>query len=76
MDIWIIASRRAARLLAVLAWMSCVLASSSRAQSDIDLTGYTLTFHDEFDSLSVTTSNPKGTATWYFWPPYGAAGAY
>jgi len=76
MDIWIIASRRAARLLAVFAWMGCALASSSRAQSDIDLTGYTLTFHDEFDSLSVTTSNSKGTATWYFWPPYGAAGAY
>jgi len=43
---------------------------------DIDLTGYTLTFHDELDSLSVSTQSPKAPETWYFWPPYGAAGAY
>ncbi|MDD5261388.1 MAG: discoidin domain-containing protein [Methylacidiphilales bacterium] len=47
-----------------------------QAQSDINLTGYTLTFADEFNSLSVTTSSPKGASTWYYWPPYGAAGAY
>jgi beta-glucanase (GH16 family) len=43
---------------------------------DINLTGYTLTFDDEFNSLSVTTASPKGSATWYYLPPYGAAGYY
>lgn len=53
-----------------------VTAVGLRAQSDIDLTGYALTFSDEFDALSVTAANPKGAATWYFAPPYGAAGEY
>ena len=75
-EAWKIAPRRTGGLLAIFAWLSLALLSSSHAQSDINLTGYTLTFHDEFDALSVTTSNPKGTATWYFSPPYGAAGAY
>lgn len=43
---------------------------------DIDLTGYTLTFSDEFNTLSVATVSPKSPATWYYWPPYGAAAAY
>jgi len=47
-----------------------------QAQSDINLTGYTQTFDEEFNSLSVTTNSPKGASTWYYWPPYGAAGAY
>ncbi len=47
-----------------------------KAQSDINLTGYTLTFADEFNSLSVTTSSPKGASTWFYWPPYGASGGY
>lgn len=46
------------------------------AKYDIDLTGYTLTFDDEFESLSVTTHSPKGDATWYYIPPYGPAGNY
>ncbi|MFA7343351.1 MAG: family 16 glycosylhydrolase [Terrimicrobiaceae bacterium] len=45
-------------------------------QQDIDLTGYTLTFSDEFNSVSVSTASPKGAATWFYWPPYGAAGGY
>ncbi|HTH61533.1 MAG TPA: glycoside hydrolase family 16 protein [Paraburkholderia sp.] len=43
---------------------------------DIDLTGYTLTFSDEFDRLSATAQSPKGNATWYYAPPYGPAGNY
>lgn len=43
---------------------------------DIDLTGYTLTFEDNFDRLSVATRSPKGGATWFFLPPYGPAGNY
>jgi beta-glucanase (GH16 family) len=46
------------------------------AKGDIDLTGYTLTFSDKFDNLSVSTDSPKGNATWYFLPPYGPAGNY
>jgi beta-glucanase (GH16 family) len=53
----------------------CLLGSLVHAQ-DIDLTGYKLTFDDEFNSLSVTTASPKGPATWYFAPPYGSAGNY
>ena len=52
-----------------------VFSTSIRAQ-DIDLSGYTLTFDDEFSSLSVTTQSPKGATTWYDLPPYGAAGYY
>src|ERR1700744_3377540 len=48
----------------------------ARAQTDINLTGYTQTFDEEFNTLSVTTSSPKGASTWYYWPPYGSAGAY
>ncbi|MDD5262962.1 MAG: RICIN domain-containing protein [Methylacidiphilales bacterium] len=47
-----------------------------KAQSDINLSGYTLKFQDEFNTVSVTTASPKGSSTWYYVPPYGAAGAY
>jgi len=50
--------------------------SLCRGQSDIDLTGYTKTFDDEFDQLSVKHASPKKDATWYDLPPYGAAGFY
>jgi hypothetical protein len=40
------------------------------------LNGYSLTFNDEFNNLSVTTASPKGGSTWYYAPPYGAAGSY
>ncbi|WP_180970527.1 glycoside hydrolase family 16 protein [Burkholderia sp. WAC0059] len=43
---------------------------------DIDLTGYTLTFEDNFDRLSVATRSPKGSATWLHIPPYGPASNY
>ncbi len=48
-----------------------VLFASSivRAQSDIDLTGYTLVFSDEFTSASWTPNNPKGPYTWRSQPP-------
>jgi beta-glucanase (GH16 family) len=46
------------------------------AVNDIDLSRYTLTFSDEFNSLSLSTMTPKGSSTWYYLPPYGAAGFY
>lgn len=49
---------------------------STSSDKDIDLTGYTLTFSDEFNTLSVTKSSPKTTSTWYYLPPYGSAGYY
>jgi beta-glucanase (GH16 family) len=50
--------------------------SSARAQEDIDLTDYTLVFEDNFDTLSVANTDDKGDHTWFFWPPYGPAGAF
>jgi beta-glucanase (GH16 family) len=52
-----------------------LLVSFASAQ-DINLNGYSLTFNDEFNNLSVTTASPKGGSTWYYAPPYGAAGSY
>ena len=43
---------------------------------DIDLTGYTLTFSDEFNQLSLAQSSPKGLAKWLSYPPYGPSGAF
>ena len=43
---------------------------------DIDVTGYTLVFEDNFDTLSVGSDTDKGSATWGNWPPYGPAGAF
>lgn len=63
----------------VLAVAACALpaaAAGQPASHDIDLTGYRLTFSDEFDRLSVTTRSPKRDATWYYVPPYGPAGNY
>jgi Glycosyl hydrolases family 16 len=48
----------------------------ARAAPDIDLTGYTLVFADEFDALSVGSHHNKGTARWGDYPPYGAAAAF
>ncbi|MDD5262304.1 MAG: family 16 glycosylhydrolase [Methylacidiphilales bacterium] len=64
-------------ILALMALLAvCMAFTPVQAQSDINLSGYTLTFADEFNSVSVTTSNPKGASTWYYVPPYGASGAY
>jgi beta-glucanase (GH16 family) len=66
-------------VLAIAAGLSnagSAIATSLPAPADIDLKGYTLTFSDEFDHPSVTTHSPKGDATWYYAPPYGAAGNY
>ncbi|MFC0400201.1 glycoside hydrolase family 16 protein [Paraburkholderia rhizosphaerae] len=51
-------------------------ATHVRQSGDIDLTGYTLTFEDNFDRLSLATHSPKGHATWLHIPPYGPAGNY
>ena len=53
-----------------------VLLPKAQAQGDIDLTGYTLVFEENFDTLSVAQTDAKGDKTWYFFPPYGPAGAY
>ena len=53
-----------------------ILESRTLLSGDIDLTGYNLTFADEFNTASVTSTLPKGAATWYYWPPYGAGGGY
>jgi hypothetical protein len=39
------------------------------AQNDINLTGYSLVFSDEFTSASWTPNNPKGSSTWRSQPP-------
>jgi beta-glucanase (GH16 family) len=43
---------------------------------DIDLTGYTLVFEENFDVLSVAETDAKGDETWYAYPPFGPAGAF
>jgi beta-glucanase (GH16 family) len=52
------------------------LASYAAAQ-DINLTGYTLVFEDNFDAPSwSTTGTTKGANKWYHLPPTGPAGNY
>jgi beta-glucanase (GH16 family) len=55
---------------------SAPASSDAPHAGDIDLTGYTLTFEDNFDRLSVATRSPKGSATWFYLPPYGRAANY
>ncbi|MCE0522099.1 MAG: family 16 glycosylhydrolase [Methylacidiphilales bacterium] len=50
--------------------------SGGGGSGDINLTGYTRTFDEEFTNFSVTTASPKGSSTWYYEPPYGSAGEY
>lgn len=55
-----------------------LFAASAMAQ-DINLTGYTLVFEDNFDTLSVSVGGQggsKGTNTWFHLPPTGPAGNY
>jgi beta-glucanase (GH16 family) len=54
-------------LAAFLALIVSTLFSFTQAQ-DINLTGYTLTFDDEFNALSATSTSPKGASTWYTQP--------
>jgi len=61
---------------AVSASASAAAPSDAPNTGDIDLTGYTLTFEDNFDRLSLATRSPKGSATWFHIPPYGAAANY
>jgi beta-glucanase (GH16 family) len=72
-----------AMLVAAAKLASTVSVSASAATpghaphaGDIDLSGYTLTFEDDFDHLSLATRSPKGRATWLHIPPYGPAGNY
>lgn len=53
-----------------------VYSSPPQESGDIDLTGYTLIFEENFDALSVAKTDSKGDKTWFYWPPYGASGAY
>jgi hypothetical protein len=65
------------KILAVL--LTLILSapfSFIRAQSDINLTGYTQTFDEEFNSLSATTANPKGSSIWFVGPANGSTGDF
>jgi beta-glucanase (GH16 family) len=44
--------------------------------SDISLAGYTQTFADEFDTLSIATKSPIGGARWVTYAPNGATGNF
>jgi len=57
--------------------ISLALAINARAQ-DINLTGYTLVFEDNFDTLSCSTNgqSTKGSNKWFHLPPTGPAGNY
>jgi beta-glucanase (GH16 family) len=54
--------------------------TTMHAQQDRNLTGYTLVFSDEFNGgpeVSVAVHPyDKGNKTWFYWPPYGPAGAF
>jgi hypothetical protein len=60
MAVWKTASRRAGRLVAILAWLICALPSSSHAQSDINLAGYTVifTFYDAVATGCLNCPSP------------------
>jgi fibronectin type 3 domain-containing protein len=60
-------------LLALAGTASLLLPGQAQ---DINLSGYTLTFDDEFNTSSITTSNPKGSSNWYALPPNGAPGYF
>ncbi len=51
------------RLLAALALSICALPSLAQAQ-DINLTGYTAAFNEDFNSPDWTNSSPKGASVW------------
>jgi fibronectin type 3 domain-containing protein len=63
-------------IVGIVTILGLVWIMPARAQSDINLTGYTQTFDDEFNSLSATTTSPKGSANWYALPPNGAPGYF
>ena len=48
-------------ILFIIVVSAILLPSSVLAQSDINLTGYTQTFDEEFNTLSVTGNSPKGS---------------
>ena len=63
---------------ALLVLVGCLVLSAVALGQDIDLTGYTLTFSDEFEieSVSPNGATTKAGYTWYHLPPYGPAGNY
>ena len=77
---WLVIAVTVVVVAAVIVVTPVVIASSPRHTAkvggDIDLSGYRMTFDDEFSRLSVSAASPKGAATWYAYPPYGAAGNY
>lgn len=50
--------------------------ASSVLAEDIDLTGYTLTFNEDFTTLALSANSPKGSSTWYGLPPNGGPGYF
>src|SRR5271170_1404033 len=63
-------------LASLLSLIAASLFTFAQAQSDINLTGYTQTFDDEFNTLSISTANPKGSANWYAGPANGSTGDF
>ncbi len=72
----VVAAKPASTAVSASASASAPAPSEAPHAGDIDLTGYTLTFEDNFDRLSLATRSPKGSATWLHIPPYGAAANY
>ncbi|MDD5676154.1 MAG: hypothetical protein PHC61_18425 [Chitinivibrionales bacterium] len=56
--------------ITVLAMALSLLPTITHAQGDIDLSSYSLVFSDEFNAVSWTSSNPKGTANWATSAPF------
>src|ERR1700727_2678099 len=63
-------------LASLLALIGASLFTFAQAQSDINQTGYTQTFDDEFNTLGISTANPKGSANWYAGPANGPTGDF
>jgi hypothetical protein len=56
--------------------LAIILSASLALAQDRDLTGYTLVFSDEFDTLSVGHHENKGDKTWSQGAPYGPASSF
>src|SRR6478672_13886620 len=66
---WVLASSVWCHALAGLVLLAWCAGDAVQAQSDINLSGYTLVFSDEFTNANWTSSNPKGSYTWRSLPP-------
>jgi hypothetical protein len=65
------AARRPSWFFVAALGLVVLTARLAHGQSDIDLTGYTPTFADEFDKVSWTNQSPKGDVKWQSKPSVG-----